>query len=148
MEMKNFVIAAMFNNNELTNFVKSVVKPLVKDEILAWSADEINAFMHKFEFWPKTTKFMDYSRENVGKLVEVGIDNNLSVSLEIEKLKDYYLYSEKDSNNYYVIVGCGDEQEEIEEILELDDVVDKILSKQQMLMNFIEFLIERQKAEF
>ena len=91
---------------------------------------------------------MDYSRENVGKLVEVGIDNNLSVSLEIEKLKDYYLYSEKDSNNYYVIVGCGDEQEEIEEILELDDVVDKILSKQQMLMNFIEFLIERQKAEF
>ena len=91
---------------------------------------------------------MDYSRENVGKLVEVGIDNNLSVSLEIEKLKDYYLFSEKDSNNYYVIVGCGDEQEEIEEILELDDVVDKILSKQQMLMNFIEFLIERQKAEF
>ena len=91
---------------------------------------------------------MDYSRENVGKLVEVGIDNNLSVSLEIEKLKDYYLYSEKDSNNYYVIVGCGDEQEEIEEILELDDVVDKILSKQQMLMNFIEFLIERQKTEF
>ena len=91
---------------------------------------------------------MDYSRENVGKLVEVGIDNNLSVSLEIEKLKDYYLFSEKDSDNYYVIVGCGDEQEEIEEILELDDVVDKILSKQQMLMNFIEFLIERQKAEF
>ena len=111
MEMKNFVMAAMFaqsekeiekmiaemfGNNKLINVVKSVVKPMIKDELAEWTPDEIKDLMA--DYWDEMSQFIDYGRD---------------------------VWS-----------------------LKTDNVADKIVNDQQMLVKFIEILIERKKADF
>ena len=111
MEMKNFVMAAMFaqsekeiekmileifNNNKLIKVVKSVVKPMIKDELAEWTPYEVKDLMA--DYWDEMSQFIDYGRD---------------------------VWS-----------------------LKTDNVADKIVNDQQMLVKFIEILIERKKAEF
>lgn len=111
MEMKNFVMAAMFaqrekeiekmilemfNNNKLINVVKSVVKPMIKDELAEWTPDEVKDLMA--DYWDDMSQFIDYGRD---------------------------VWS-----------------------LKTDNVVDKIVNDQHLLVKFIEILIERKKANF
>ena len=111
MEMKNFVMAAMFaqsekeiekmiaemfGSNKLINVVKSVVKPMIKDELAEWTPDEVKDLMA--DYWDEMSQFIDYGRD---------------------------VWS-----------------------LKTDKVADKIVNDQQMLVKFIEILIERKKADF
>ena len=111
MEMKNFVMAAMFaqsekeiekmiaemfGNNKLINIVKSVVKPMIKEELAEWTPDEVKDLMA--DYWDEMSQFIDYGRD---------------------------VWS-----------------------LKTDNVADKIVNDQQMLVKFIEILIERKKADF
>lgn len=111
MEMKNFVMAAMFaqsekeiekmiaemfGNNKLINIVKSVVKPMIKDELAEWTPNEVKDLME--DYWDEMSQFIDYGRD---------------------------VWS-----------------------LKTDNVADKIVNDQQMLVKFIEILIERKKADF
>ncbi len=111
MEMKNFVMAAMFaqsekeiekmiaemfGSNKLINVVKSVVKPMIKEELAEWTPDEVKDLMA--DYWDEMSQFIDYGRD---------------------------VWS-----------------------LKTDKVADKIVNDQQMLVKFIEILIERKKSDF
>lgn len=110
MEMKNFVMAAMFaqsekeiekmiaemfGSNKLINVVKSVVKPMIKEELAEWTPDEVKDLME--DYWDEMSQFIDYGRD---------------------------VWS-----------------------LKTDNVADKIVNDQQMLVKFIEILIERKKVD-
>ena len=116
----------------------------IQERILDLPAAGINTLMHILGLWDENTQLMDYSPENVGKLVQIGNDNGLDVSLEIQIGHDYYLFAHKTEWRGcvfgYSIDGLTDTFDEFADLLNIYSLVGSIAAdtNKQHVLNFVE----------
>ena len=116
----------------------------VQTTIMNLDCSQITELMHLLGVWDEHTILADYSPEQVGTLVQHGIEQGWDVSLEIERDCDYYLFAKevKQANYFskYEITGHIDEFDEIAGLLDIWGVVGSITHDKEKMQIFVDFM--------
>ena len=115
----------------------------IQEEIINWDVEEITEFMHLIGRWDENTILVSYSPQEVGELVNRGIEHGWDVNVEIERGRDYFLFAKEEKrNNYfsrYNITGHIDEFDEIAGILDIWGLVGLIMTNNEEMEIFLDF---------
>lgn len=101
-------------------------RQVIADAILNSSCDNINTLMHRLGIWSAEC-IKDYNATNIGIVVHDTHEQGYNVALNIEGLSDNYIFGSIHGDDYSII-GIPDERDAFEELLNIDKVVDTILS--------------------
>lgn len=118
---------------------KEKMEKEIQDRILNLSDAKTTILMQNLQKWNSDKFVMDYTRDNIGKLVMYGNSNGWDVKLNIEVGHDYHIVGEHIVENgvdIYHIYGIHNEFEEWASLLNIHSLVDEIsneVSKQHLL---------------
>lgn len=136
MNTQDLIIIGFVLGSELT---KEKMEKEIQDRILNLSDRKTTILMQHLQRWNSDKFVMDFTRDNIGKLVMYGNSNGWDVKLNIEVGHDYHIVGEhvvEHGVDIYRIYGIHNEFEEWSSLLDIHALVGEIsndISKQHLL---------------
>lgn len=126
---------------------KSKRAEAIQEEIMNWKAEDISNFMHLIGRWNENTILVSYSPQEVGELVNKGIEHGWNVTVEIMRGKNGFLFAKEWNGNYSITAHLGI-FDELAGIIDVWSVVGAIMTnndEMEIFLNFVTNIRERNK---